>query len=80
MKKTEIGFSALCFLLALVAAALIAHDDVALGFIVAWGGSALVTVAYAALLLRRQHSRNESQRGVARRPQADAGVAAAFSR
>ncbi len=54
MKKIELGFSALCFLLALIAVALIAHDDVTLGFRVAWGGSALVTVAYAALLLLRR--------------------------
>ncbi len=58
MKKIELSFSALCFLLALIAAALIAHDDVTLGFIVAWGGSALVTVAYAALLLRRRRKQS----------------------
>ena len=62
MKKIELGLSALCFLLALIAAALIAYDEVTLGFIVAWGGSAVVAVAYAALLLRRHRQRERHQR------------------
>ena len=62
MKMTELGFSSLCFLLALIAAGLLMNDQVGLGFLVAWGGSAAVTLAYAAVLLRR---RERGERGEA---------------
>ncbi|HUF56579.1 MAG TPA: hypothetical protein VMM55_08480 [Thermohalobaculum sp.] len=57
MKKIELGFSSLCFLLAAVAALLLANDMVSWGFFVAWGGSAVVTVVYAYAVRRRRRAR-----------------------
>ena len=57
MKKIELGFSSLCFLLAVIAAGLLTNGMVSWGFVVAWGGSALVTLADALVLRRRRQRR-----------------------